>query len=240
MLPHRETQQETCRRKARIWNAETTIASRSRASQRATWVGNGPTGLAGAFLIAGALGLVACDPLEAEPKVCDQVPVCFDSTDGCNHCCYYDRSGWGCTEEWCIYHFSAGRACYPFPCVADVDAEEPGLQYDCRVEAGIEGGAISHDVLPECELTDGEPSVPEGADACYRVHVGDARSPSCVDEEYALEFEYVYAGEPPEGWFATPHCEYVEFRDWIEGRADCHGPGPSLHRGVHAPPCEEQ
>lgn len=81
-------------------------------------------------------------------------------------------------------------SCAP-ACVADVDAELPGLQVDCRMVA-------TDRVIPECEgeLIDRE--LPADEELCWFKKTDENLHPQCRDQGSNLEVELYWEGPKPE------------------------------------------
>ncbi len=170
-----------------------------------------------AFIVL--FGCLACSEAPQESPCIDPELV-LETPDGCNQCRSCSNGEWACTEAACETAYFPDGGCYLRPCVSDTD-EAPGLQVSCpfQTQAG--------EPVPPCVEVDGVPSLPPNAAFCVILLTGEAVSEECREQDAVLEFEFVFEAEPAEDWLATPHCETPAFIDWVEGRSECHGPGPN-------------
>jgi|GEM_PF-2258323 len=102
--------------------------------------------------------------------------------------------------------------CVPY-CVADEDANTPGVQHDCTFVGHWVDDAGRHErQLPLCEATGGGDGISPGAPGCVVLRTGPAMHPTCVEQGSNVEAELVWNGPLPLGLALVPHCRVSKNR----------------------------
>jgi hypothetical protein len=105
--------------------------------------------------------------------------------------------------------------CMP-ACVADVDADEDGLQPNCLLEIEfVEDGTLQRQVVPLCMAGD---VLPEDAHVCWSPRTDDDLDPVCMEEGWNLEVSLQWAGPRPTGSSVSASCARSD-----DPRRDCPG-----------------
>ena len=103
------------------------------------------------------------------------------------------------------------------------DDYAPGLQTDCQY-IDLRTG----DNLVECVETELEEETvlvpPEGQDACIVILEVGELSDKCAELGHVLEYEFRFAGDPPEDFAVEVDCSMPSVVDYCDG-ASCYGPG---------------
>lgn len=91
-------------------------------------------------------------------------------------------------------------------CLADADPTTAQLEVVCEVteiRAADDGATLEVELLP-CSA-DG--ALPPGADACFDIHMNEARSAECINDDWPAEVEVVRAEGSVPGCRIEPRCK---------------------------------